>query len=426
MASLLAMEMKSINSADGIREVIAESDAIVDAIFGTGLAREIKGYIGWIVDLINSSGKIVFSIDIPSGINGDTGDIMGKAVYADYTVTYGLPKAGNVLYPGFAHCGSLSVSHISFPPSLYGNSELRMEVNIPMMIPARRPDGYKKTFGEVLFIAGAAGYIGAPYFSSYSFLKAGGGYSRLAAPSSIAPLIAAKGSEIVLHPQQETGKGSIAYSNMGGLLDLANRMDMVVIGPGLSLDEETQRLARELIAEIEAPVLIDGDGITAISADKALLRDRKDQTIITPHMGEFSRLTGLGIAKIAKKPLETLQCTARQLNSVIVLKGAHSLIGYPDESVFVNMSGNAGMAKAGTGDVLNGVIAAMHGLGLDLPEAARMGVFIHGLAGDIAAQETGEDGISAQDIMNSLPEAVTIAREMEDGDFVDIYGIEEI
>lgn len=426
MASLLAMEMKSINSADGIREVIAESDAIVDAIFGTGLAREIKGYIGWIVDLINSSGKIVFSIDIPSGINGDTGDIMGKAVYADYTVTYGLPKAGNVLYPGFAHCGSLSVSHISFPPSLYGNSALRMEVNIPVVIPARRPDGYKKTFGEVLFIAGAAGYIGAPYFSSYSFLKAGGGYSRLAAPSSIAPLIAAKGSEIVLHPQDETAEGSIAYSNMGGLLDLANRMDMVVIGPGLSLDEETQRLARELIAEIEAPVLIDGDGITAISADKALLRDRKDQTIITPHMGEFSRLTGLGIAKIAKKPLETLQCTARQLNSVIVLKGAHSLIGYPDESVFVNMSGNAGMAKAGTGDVLNGVIAAMHGLGLDLPDAARMGVFIHGLAGDIAAQETGEDGISAQDIMNSLPEAVTIAREMEDGDFMDIYGIEEI
>jgi NAD(P)H-hydrate epimerase len=143
-------------------------------------------------------------------------------------------------------------------------------------------------------------------------------------------------------------------------------------------------------------------------------------------MGEMARLTGLGVSQISRKPVETLQCTARQLNSIIVLKGAHTLIGYPDESVFVNMSGNAGMAKAGTGDVLNGVIAAMHGLGLNIPEAARLGVFIHGLAGDVAAQDKGEDGISAQDIMESLPEAVTVARAMDHGDFVDIYGSEEI
>lgn len=426
MASLLAMDMQALKSADGMREVIAECDAIVDAIFGTGLAREIKGFIGWIIDLINSSGKTVFSLDIPSGINGDTGEVMGKAVQADYTITFGLPKTGNLLYPGFAHCGNLSVSHISFPPSLYDSSELRMEINLPVPIPGRRPDGYKKTFGEVLFIAGAAGYMGAPYFSSYSLLKAGGGYSRLAAPASIASLIAAKGSELVLHPQEETAKGSIAYSNMTALLDLANRMDMVVIGPGLSIDEETQRLVRELAAEIEVPVLIDGDGITAVSSDKVFLRDRKGHTIITPHMGEMARLTGMGMSKIAKNPVEVLQCAARQLNSVIVLKGAHTLIGYPDESVFVNMSGNAGMAKAGTGDVLNGVIAAMHGLGLGIPEAARMGVFVHGLAGDIAAQDKGEDGISAQDILESLPEAVTFSRELEDGDFVEIYGIEEI
>lgn len=426
MASLLALDIKSINSADGVREVIADCDAVVDAIFGTGLAREIEGCTGWIIDLINASGKVVFSLDIPSGVSGDTGEIMGKAVQADYTVAYGLPKTGNVLYPGFSHCGHLSVSHISFPPSLYDDSELKVEINLPLMIPGRKPDGYKKSFGEVLFIAGAAGYIGAPYFSSFSFLKAGGGYSRLAAPSSVAPLIAAKGSEIVLHPQKETGKGSMAYANKAGLLNLANRMDMAVIGPGLSLDEETQRLARELIAEIEVPVLIDGDGITAVSVDPALLQGRKDRTIITPHMGEMSRLTGRAVAEIAKKQVEILQCTARQFNSIIILKGAHSLIGYPDGGVFVNMSGNPGMAKAGTGDVLNGVIAAIHGLGLGVPEAARMGVFVHGLAGDIAAREAGEDGISAQDILRSLPEAVAIARAMGPEDFVEIYGIEEI
>lgn len=426
MASLMSMDMKSVNSADGLRESIDGCDAVVDAIFGTGLTRDIEGYIGWIIEMINTSGKVVFSLDIPSGINGDTGEVMGKAVQADFTVTLGLPKTGNILYPGFDYCGDLSVSHISFPPPLYGDPELKMEINAPVAIPPRRPDGYKKTFGEALFIAGAAGYIGAPFFSSYSFLKAGGGYSRLAAPSSIAPLIAARGSEIVLHPQKETGAGAMAYSNKSGLLELANGMDMVVIGPGLSLDKGTQRLARELIAAIEAPVLIDGDGITAVGTNAKLLRGRKGPTVITPHMGEMSRLTGLSAAEIGRKRVETLQAAAQRLNSIIVLKGAHSLIGYPDGRVFVNLSGNAGMAKAGTGDVLNGIIAAMHGMGLAVPDAARMGVFVHGLAGDIAAQEAGEDGISAQDILNSLPEAVTMAREMEHGDFIEAYGIEEI
>ena len=268
--------------------------------------------------------------------------------------------------------------------------------------------------------------MGAPYFSAYSFLKAGGGYSRLAAPASIASLVAVKGSEIVLHPQKETSAGSIALAGKAALLELANRMDMVVLGPGLSLDNETQQLVRELIAEIEAPLLIDGDGITAVSAATKLLKGRKHQTVLTPHMGEMSRLTDQTVSEIRKNPIDILQCAARQFKSTVVLKGAHTLVGCPDGSVFVNMSGNPGMAKAGTGDVLNGVIAAMHGLGLAIPEAARMGVFIHGLAGDIAAEEFGEDGISATEIMESVPKAVEMARGMDSELFTELYGIEEI
>ncbi len=408
----MPVEITVLDSAGPSMIPIAHSDAVIDAVFGTGLAREVTGMQKEIIEVINDKAKMVFSLDIPSGINGDSGAVMGSAVRADYTVTYGLPKIGNIFYPGYAFCGKLYVSHISFPPAHYNREEIRTAVNIPEMLPPRKLEGHKGDFGQVLFISGASSYLGAPYFSSFAFLKAGGGYSRLAAPASIAPQIAMKGSEIVLVPQKETEGGSIALSNKGELLDLANNQDMVVMGPGLSLNPETTRLVRELASEIAVPLLIDGDGITAIASDaEQILKSRKAETILTPHPGEMSRITHLSIGEIEQDRIGILRKTAKDLNAVIVLKGAHSLIGYPDGRVFVNMSGNPGMAKAGTGDVLNGVIAAMHGLGLTIPEAVRKGVFIHGFAGDLAARDRGEDGISAQDILEYLPKAVKLDRE---------------
>jgi NAD(P)H-hydrate epimerase len=265
--------------------------------------------------------------------------------------------------------------------------------------------------GQVLFIAGAAGYYGAPYFAALSFLKAGGGYSRLATPRSITPFLANKGSEIVFLPQDETGAGTIAFESKRGLLELSGRMDMVVLGPGLALEAETQQLARELAAEIEKPLLIDGDGITALCQDLELIRNRKAETILTTHLGEMARITGLEVGEIEFNKVGVLQHTARELNATVVLKGARSLIGDPDERVFVNMSGNPGMATAGSGDVLTGTIAAMFGLGLPLQDAVKQGVFVHGLAGDLAADDKGEDGITAQDILDYLPPAVKAVRE---------------
>jgi NAD(P)H-hydrate epimerase len=410
IVSRLPIEAQRIESAEEVRGKVAYCDCIVDAILGTGLTREVTGLYRDVIELINESGKTVFSVDIPSGVHGDTGKVMGAAIRADATITFGLPKIGNMLLPGYDLGGKLYVSHISFPPSMYDADALKIEISTPIELPPRDQDGHKGDFGQALFIAGAAGYFGAPYFSALSFLKAGGGYSRLAAPRSIVPFIGSKGSEIVFHPQVETDAGSIALQNKPALLELAERMDMVIVGPGLSLDLETQRLTRELTAEIDKPLLVDGDGITALCQDLGIVKKRRAATILTPHLGEMSRITGTSVREIDDDKIGILQRTAIELNATIVLKGAHSLIGYPDGHVFINTSGNPGMATAGSGDVLTGTIAAMFGLRLPLQTAVRQGVFVHGLAGDLAAEDKGEDGITAQDILDYLPPAVKIIR----------------
>jgi hydroxyethylthiazole kinase-like uncharacterized protein yjeF len=410
IVSRLPIDVRQIESPEAARTEVARCDCIVDAILGTGLTREVTGLYREVIELVNGSGKTVFSVDIPSGVHGDTGKVMGTAVRADVTVTFGLPKIGNVLFPGYDLGGKLYVSHISFPPSIYDADSLKIAISSLAEIPPRDEDGHKGDFGQALFVAGAAGYFGAPYFSALSFLKAGGGYSRLAAPHSIVPFIGSKGSEIVFHPQAETDAGSIALQNKPALLDLSERMDMVIVGPGLSLNPETQRLARELTAEIDKPLLIDGDGITAVCQDLGVVKGRRAETILTPHLGEMSRLTKTSVREIDDNKVDVLQRTAAELNATIVLKGAHSLIGYPDGLVFINMSGNPGMATAGSGDVLTGAIAAMFGLGLPLQTAVRQGVFVHGLAGDLAAEDRGEDGITAQDILDYLPPAMKAIR----------------
>jgi len=357
IVSKLPVEIRKVDSIRSMKPAVLHSDAIIDAIFGTGLARKVDG------------------------------------IYKDYE-----------------YCGRLYVSHISFPPSLYDTDSIRVATNNPIELPRRAKDAHKGDFGEVLFIAGASSYLGAPYFSALSFLKAGGGYSRLATPLSISSFLANKGSEIVFAPQRETSSGSIALENKDRLLELSQGVDMVVIGPGLSLNEETQELVRELALEIQKPVLIDGDGITAISKDIEMIKARKSELVLTPHLGEMSRITKVEISELNKNKVEVLQHTARELDAIIVLKGAHSLIGYPDETVFINPSGNPGMATAGAGDVLTGTIAAMFGLGLTLRNSVRMGVFVHGFAGDLAAADKGEDGTTAQDILDYLPAAMKYYR----------------
>jgi len=407
----LPIEVVKLDKAASAKKDLAHCDAAIDAIFGTGLDRPVAGLAADVIALINKSKKNVLSLDIPSGINGNTGEVMGAAVRADYTVTFGLPKIGNMLYPGYEFCGTLFVSHISFPPSLYDQSDLMIQTNKDIALPERPIEAYKGAMGDVLFIAGAANYYGAPYFAAMSFLKSGGGYARLAALHSVVPVIAKRGREIVYLPQEETAAGSLALKSKKELLTLSEKVDMVVMGPGLSLQEETVRLMQELAAEIRKPLLIDGDGLTAIAQKPEILRHRRAATILTPHTGEMARLTGKSAAQINSGKIEILREAAKQLKAVIVLKGAHSLIGAGDGNIFVNLSGNAGMATAGSGDVLTGCIAAMFGMGLNPVEATRKGVFLHGYAGDLAALKKGADGITANNIMDFLPMALKHDRQ---------------
>ena len=407
----LPIEMIKLKGAAMAKKDLAHCDAVVDAILGTGLDRPVAGLAAEVIMLINKSRKKVLSLDIPSGVNGNTGEVMGTAVKADYTVTFGLPKIGNMLYPGYELGGELSVNHISFPPSLYEKAELRVQTNDYIALPQRPAEAYKGSMGDVLFIAGAVNYYGAPYFAAMSFLKSGGGYSRLAAPRSVVPVIAKRGREIVYMPQEETEAGSIALNNKKALLAAVAKVDMVVIGPGLSLQKETMTLVKELTAAIKTPLLIDGDGLTAIAENTEILRGRKVATILTPHLGEMARLTGKSAAEISGNKIAVLRKTAEKLKATIILKGPHSLVGTSDGSIYINLSGNAGMATAGSGDVLTGCIAAMYGMGLKPDEAVRKGVFLHGYAGDLAAAKKGIDGITAEDIMNCLPQALKQDRE---------------
>ena len=206
----LPVVLKQLNegSMESLKIEMAHCDAVVDALFGTGLSRNVEGAYLDTIQMINRSGKKVFSIDIPSGVNGDTGRVMGEAVKADYTITYGVPKIGNILYPGYDRCGKLFVSHISFPPSHYGKESLKIETSTPARLTARDKNGHKGDFGDALFISGSSSYYGAPYFCAYSFLKAGGGYSRLAAPRSIIPSIAERGARSYLPPRRKQPPGA--------------------------------------------------------------------------------------------------------------------------------------------------------------------------------------------------------------------------
>ena len=406
-----------------VAEALADADGVIDALFGTGLSREVGGRYAKIIEMINDSPGMAFSIDIPSGVHGDTGQVMGVAVQADATITFGLPKPGNLIYPGFEQGGALTVTHISFPPELYEQEELKIAISPFPPLPERRGDAHKGSVGKVMFVAGASRYLGAPYFAAMAFLRAGGGLSYLATPEPVAPFIAMKGNEIVLTPQRATPAGSLALANLDELLAAADEMAMVSLGSGVSLEPETQELVRELTLQLHKPLLIDGDGLTAIAGYPDLTLHRTAPTILTPHPGEMARLLGVSVRDVQADRVAAARRAAAEWGATIVLKGAHTLIAHPDGRAFFNLSGNAGMATAGSGDVLTGVIAGMFAaLQFDFEAAARMGAFIHGIAGDLAADALGEEGVVAGDILARVPDAIQFYREYREAIAETSYG----
>ena len=394
-------------------ELVEWCDVVVDGLLGVGLNREVKGVFSEVISLINSSGKDVISIDIPSGVGGKDGRIYGVAVKAKATVVMGVLKIGNIVYPGAEFNGKLYISRLSYPANMLRGINIRQYINIPISLPKRREDTHKGDYGKLLTIGGAVNYYGAPLFSTYSFLKAGGGYARLASLNDVIRVVAQKAPEIVFHPLKENSEGAISSENLNDIIEIItrHRVDILIVGPGLSRSEDSLELVRSILKSVNKPVILDGDGLYAIKGNLDLVSRRSSPTVLTPHKAEFSKVFDIDIDYIEENKIEVARETSQKTNSIIVFKGAHSLICYPNGDVFINLSGNPGMATAGSGDVLNGTIAAAHGLGLRIWDAVKAGVFIHGLAGDLAAQDLGIDGFTSWDLLMYLPKAVKLYRE---------------
>ena len=410
MATACGVPVRVDASPDQLDLAIHRADVIVDAILGTGISGKVRGRSAEAIAKVLRSRRPVVSVDIPSGINGDTGAVCGCAVQADQTVTFGLPKRGSLLYPGAAHGGELWVTPISFSPELVASHDVRVAVNLPPELPPRSPYGHKGSYGEVLVVAGAASYFGAPVLAAGAVLRAGAGYVRLAAPDVVVPHLAGPGSEIVFQPMPSTASGSLARAGRERIVEIANTVDFVVVGPGLSLESETVELVRWLLPRLERPLLVDGDGLSAIVGSLDLVGSRDQPTVLTPHPGEMARLLGCSVGEVLADPMASAARLVTDTEAIVVLKGAHSLIASPDGEVRINVTGNSGMGTAGSGDVLAGTIAAMACTGLNGVEATRCGVLVHGLAGDLAADELGADGMIASDILDALPAAVATYR----------------
>ncbi|MDC7231591.1 MAG: NAD(P)H-hydrate dehydratase [Spirochaetales bacterium] len=376
-------------AAEERQTLFHRSDLIVDALFGTGLNREITGEKRLIIEEMNRSGSPVVSLDIPSGINGETSKIMGTAVQADSTVCFGAPKKGNVLAPGYLNNGKLCCSRISFPPSLYDHEQYKTALNLPGDLKDRDPLGYKNSFGKVLIIGGAENYTGAPALAARGAYRGGAGYVTAAVPVSISTLFSLHSPEAVIRPLAETAHNTIADRNFEDLLALASKQDAVVLGPGLSRDTETMTLVRRLIPSIEAALVIDADALYALAGHPELTADRRKPTVLTPHAGEQKNLHQ-----------NMSQSIEESYNALCVYKGPRSVIALPDGRKFINMTGNEALGTAGTGDVLAGMTGAFLA-GEDPEEAVQKAVLLHGLSADL--YRGGRESFTASDIIDLLP-----------------------
>ena len=391
------------HSIEEIKKEISEADVIIDAIFGTGLDREVTGTPGEIIEAVNLSEAKVISLDIPSGLNGNSGCVMGRSIAADYTVSFGTLKYGHLIGKGRKYCGKLFNCNISFPASFTEN--FKTSINIPSPLPPRDVTGHKGAFGKALFISGSRDYLGAPLLNSYSFLSSGGGYSTLFSTEEVISSVSPFARELVFKRGVVSENGSLSKSNFEDIMEAAKKNDVVAIGSGISLDPSTISLAKKIIEHCKKPVIIDGDGITAVSENLEILKTREFPTILTPHIGEFSRLTGLPVEKIQSDRVNILRDTARQLKSYIILKDATTIIASPQGELLFSTAGNSGMGVAGSGDLLVGILA-MALCSLEPLDACSIGVFLHGYAGDLTAGIHGEDGVLPTKILENLSLAV--------------------
>ena len=408
------VEVSGDRDWDKVKLAITFADCLIDALLGTGFKGELSEEIARAVTAINEAGKPVLAIDIPSGIDADTGQVLTIAVKATHTVTFGLPKPGLLMYPGASYVGELLVGDIGLPACLLTDAEIKQNLitagDMGRLLIKRPPDAHKGTCGKVLVIAGSRGLTGAAALASSAALKSGAGLVTLAIADSLNDIMEVKLTEVMTRPLPEFAPGIIGTSALAPILELAEKCDVVAIGPGLGTHPETRLLVQELIKVLEQPLVIDADAIQALAECGEQLLSAKALPILTPHPGEMARLIGLSAEEVNQDRIYVARQAAEQFGSIVILKGARTIVAYPDGEVYINISGNAGMATGGTGDVLTGLISSMIAQGLSSHTAALASVYIHGLAGDIAAQ-SGMVGLTAGDVLNSLPAAIMGVQE---------------
>ncbi|MDD2852897.1 MAG: NAD(P)H-hydrate dehydratase [Desulfuromonadaceae bacterium] len=392
-----------------LKENMVRADVIVDALFGTGLNNDITGLYREAVFLIRESGRPIVSVDIPSGIHGTTGQVMGEAVAANITVTFAAAKLGHILYPGAEYTGRLVVSDIGIPCSLLEAApgcDVVDSAAIGSLIHRRDRMAHKGHFGHCLIIAGSTGKTGAAALSAQSAVRAGSGLVTVAAAESIHGILEVKTTEAMTVPLPDCAVGYLSGAALSSIVRVLTGMDSVAVGPGLGGHSETYALIRTLVETISSPLVIDADGLNGVAGDvSVLLRKKSKQTVLTPHPGEMSRLIGVTIADIEADRITVARDFAHKYSVFLVLKGARTVIASPSGAVAINSSGNPGMASGGMGDVLTGIIASLLGQGYDAWDACRLGVFLHGYAADLVAEDKGEIGISATDVSEKIPYA---------------------
>jgi NAD(P)H-hydrate epimerase len=391
-----------------------ESDLVIDGLLGTGLNRDVEGVWAKVINIVNHNASRVLSIDIASGVDGLTGKVRGNCIKADATVTFFLPKLGMVQYPGASFIGELTVADIGIPYALADNfdtPELIGKDYVANILPLRPQNGHKGTFGKILVIAGSNGMTGSAYLSALSAYKTGTGLVRLVVPEICMETLSLLIPEAVLsHLPQKDGHICLDSGDLSENQELLKKLlegaDAVLVGPGLSCNDDTLKLLRVLIECCEKPMVIDADALNLLARDKSMIENLKCEAIITPHPAEMARLNGVEVSAVQADRMAMAQHFADEYGLTVVLKGAGTIIAANDGRVAVNPTGNEGMATAGSGDVLAGMITSLLGQGLLPYDAAVAGVYLHGLAGDFAAHELGSVSVMASDIASHISHAL--------------------
>ncbi|MDR1559247.1 MAG: NAD(P)H-hydrate dehydratase [Clostridiales bacterium] len=397
-----------ITGADSInlRETLESCDLAVDALFGAGLNRRIEGGYERIIDMVNSYAPYVIAVDIPSGIIADTGAVLGTAVRADLTVTLGFPKIGIMIYPGAEYAGRVEIADISLPDisvSGMGIETCALTDNeAAELLPSRPRRSNKGTFGRVYAFAGSESMPGAAVLSAAAAYKAGAGYVCVCVIPPVARVLHYSLREAVTRILPESG-GYYCRESLESIADELNQADAVYAGPGIGRSPRVSEFVFKLIETVQAPIVLDADALNAVSEDVSILKKLKAPCVVTPHPGEMSRLTGLPVKDILADTIGAAAEFAREFGAVVLLKDARTIVASPDGRNYVNTTGSPALAKAGSGDVLTGVIAGLMAQGLDPYAAAMLGAYIHGKAGESAGAELSNYGVSASDVLNRIP-----------------------